>query len=1262
MKSDYKNLTFKELYNQIFKDGIVTKQNKDKLFKLAKANEDIKTIEKMANELDFKSAKAFLSKQKNLSLEDTIKNSDALSFKKLVDEGADISKIKVSDLIDKRCDDEIIKIFIEKGYYVNIAQLVTKNYKVETIRLALENGSKIDDIYENMTGIAHACKMGRTNIVRLLLEFKPNINKKFSHGMTALWFAISDKKGNTEIIKLLIENGADVEAKMSHGFTPLIQASSDGNVEAVKLLLEHGANIEAQSAKKGTPLILSVVQDNYEVTELLLEKGANPNIIEITGATALDCARSQKFVDLLLQYNAKSGSEFENIPLLVQAVIDENIDLIQELIDSKSKIDIEHNQTLTPLIQASAQGSINIVNLLLDNGANINYRTKLGLTPLISATHAEQVEVIKILLQRGVNRSLKGDQGLTALDIATTVKPNAEIKRLLESNSTVSKKKTPLEDMMNQRVQNDYKELVLQKLIEFDGDENKVKTFFDNLSSPEKLQEEIGKNKKDSIPFISKSQKRTTLSNEETGKDIVIKSVGHFDGGFIHESLRGVVFSSIGTNIGYFLDFPLSTTIDPFSNEKLPYGRDWNNNDIGRIINSDQDLIFITYGNHIFLHVCENDIFNNRSIYKFQNNEFILQKEYKNYDYKTTDLYKRFFEITKTSYSNELKNEIEIIFNQNIDPNKINDDSKNALILAIETENIEWVNWLIQNGADVNIQDIQGFSPLMIATILDNYDICKLLVDSGANIFVKNYRGQDCGLFAAKNMNADIIMLFEEYDVDIQGPISFKINESEEKYALDICNKLEEELNDKKSISDFLIYALNINYDYEMNLDEYIQNQNGYLVSVRPGREYNFDKKVVETYDVLHKRYLDSINVSDESKNNIRTRIYDMLMDKYQLGKYENSKFIDIQDESQSEFIKTLKIIDNSLNGEIDIFDDHIVLKLLNNDEKTTSSTYEKISENKYFHKNKGEILISKLSIIRKDLQGNQDVLKYIELDSKIYNINTFHDPEALSKVLHNFSNNEKLRYTNHPWPDSLTYEKFYNDLTNGWKEIQNDIKSLSPTLHHYISMFLFGNLENEIIGFSIDFIKEKLHKGEKPDSIKVLSKSIDSFKQSILIKNDEGQKLIDLFERVLEKCNLDLNIDLEEIEDFKDRFYTDVKRLEDALIIILKDIHKINPNANIKISINSDNNIVDLKIIHENSSYHGLSEQLKNTIGQTGNFTTIFDSLKSVCDWEVETTCKDGAKVIHYLYKQKDGKPYSEPSKEQNNISNFTHTLRFYK
>ena len=37
MKPNTKSLTFEELYNQIFNDGIITKQNKDILYKSAKA-------------------------------------------------------------------------------------------------------------------------------------------------------------------------------------------------------------------------------------------------------------------------------------------------------------------------------------------------------------------------------------------------------------------------------------------------------------------------------------------------------------------------------------------------------------------------------------------------------------------------------------------------------------------------------------------------------------------------------------------------------------------------------------------------------------------------------------------------------------------------------------------------------------------------------------------------------------------------------------------------------------------------------------------------------------------------------------------------------------------------------------------------------------------------------------------------------------------------------------------------------------------------
>lgn len=167
MSQNYKNLSYEELKVLVFEQNQVTKQTKDRLFKLAKANDDIETIEKLVNEYDFKSAKTYLTNKSNLSLDDAIKNKDFNLFKKFVDEGADISKIKVSELIDKKYDDSFIKFFIEKGFYVNIAQLVKKNYQVETIELALENGAKVDDIYENLTGLAHASSIGRTNIVEL---------------------------------------------------------------------------------------------------------------------------------------------------------------------------------------------------------------------------------------------------------------------------------------------------------------------------------------------------------------------------------------------------------------------------------------------------------------------------------------------------------------------------------------------------------------------------------------------------------------------------------------------------------------------------------------------------------------------------------------------------------------------------------------------------------------------------------------------------------------------------------------------------------------------------------------------------------------------------------------------------------------------------------------------------------------------------------------------------------------------------------------
>ena len=77
------------------------------------------------------------------------------------------------------------------------------------------------------------------------------------------------------------------------------------------------------------------------------------------------------------------------------------------------------------------------------------------------------------------------------------------------------------------------------------------------------------------------------------------------------------------------------------------------------------------------------------------------------------------------------------------DVNFINRDGNTALIYSINNINI--MNFLIKKGADVNFQTINndGWTPLLLAGFynkigyFDNYNILKLLIDSGANWNIK---------------------------------------------------------------------------------------------------------------------------------------------------------------------------------------------------------------------------------------------------------------------------------------------------------------------------------------------------------------------------------------------------------------------------------------------------------------------------------------------------------------------------------------------
>jgi hypothetical protein len=97
---------------------------------------------------------------------------------------------------------------------------------------------------DEFTPIMWAALNGHTEIVKVLLANRADVNAKTSNGHTALMCVT---KG-TSIGTMLLAAGADVNASRDDGLTPLIQAVLTGNREMVTALLAKEADVNARIA------------------------------------------------------------------------------------------------------------------------------------------------------------------------------------------------------------------------------------------------------------------------------------------------------------------------------------------------------------------------------------------------------------------------------------------------------------------------------------------------------------------------------------------------------------------------------------------------------------------------------------------------------------------------------------------------------------------------------------------------------------------------------------------------------------------------------------------------------------------------------------------------------------------------------------------------------------------------------------------------------------------------------------------------------
>ncbi|KAJ5658406.1 uncharacterized protein N7484_002055 [Penicillium longicatenatum] len=161
-------------------------------------------------------------------------------------------------------------------------------------------------------------------------------------------------------VSLLLKHGAEAVIDQGHPRPPLHWAAICGNAALVKLLLEHGAKHDSSPQGvpgRETPLLhaCATTGDKLSVVDLLLSVGASVSARRNDGRSALHLASKHppQIGMMLLQAGADvNARSMDGCTPLHDAIIDENMEMIDLLLANHSTVDIKNEASLTPLALA----------------------------------------------------------------------------------------------------------------------------------------------------------------------------------------------------------------------------------------------------------------------------------------------------------------------------------------------------------------------------------------------------------------------------------------------------------------------------------------------------------------------------------------------------------------------------------------------------------------------------------------------------------------------------------------------------------------------------------------------------------------------------------------------------------------------------------------------------------------------------------------------------------------------------------------------
>jgi ankyrin repeat protein len=262
--------------------------------------------------------------------------------------------------------------------------------------------------------IVAAAEAGSVERIEALLASGADIEEVDGEGDTALATAVGWNRADA--VAALSARGGKLETANRAGITPLVRATMKGSEAIVKLLLSLGADPNSSVAGGSSPLWFA--QQTPRILQMLLEAGANPNIINESGTPLLNIAATRgnaEVMDLLLRHGADLRAGPFGWTAWMMAAARSHGSACEALeAHGAHRCDMRG----TELHRAAEKNDVASVQRLLDAGVPVDVLDSTGASPLMSAFAADALDVTESLLARGASPKIANRDGYSPLSIA----------------------------------------------------------------------------------------------------------------------------------------------------------------------------------------------------------------------------------------------------------------------------------------------------------------------------------------------------------------------------------------------------------------------------------------------------------------------------------------------------------------------------------------------------------------------------------------------------------------------------------------------------------------------------------------------------------------------------------------------------------------------------------------------------------------------------------------------------------------------------